>query len=479
MNKPLRLLLVCVLGFTVTSVWAQTGKGLITAGKTARNISMGAGTASRVPQAATITTTITKQVTQAATTAQKAAQMPAPLPVTKAGFPEENTPGNKLTGWADRLITPDTKPEFATMLRSLERQMNSIRASRSRFTKEQLARINEAERYFLNLTPQQANSVYTVSSVTFRTHALVVRSPDATEYGYFFTGYNLLQEYESMYHPNEYGYIPVYLGDPKNGLAEWNMRKMIPSPAKTDRPIFVLLDVHGGINLSNNFHAGINPMLRISTNEIVRAMQELRQATGTPELNLFVDSCCAGAFLDEFEQLPLPQRQGINVFVPTGANQCTYISATAQYRTHIPGDDIAKELTEKMIEQIINGQAMVQAHIAGQSFNPLELAIQRANKLSEPYLSRGLASTFNLQKTKRHTPSSARIADESIRYFIARVAYEEATARYGKLFEGNDWFKNAMQKLKNDYAKRFDINPEDWFLEERFFDGRFDNKPLK
>ncbi|MCQ2411176.1 MAG: hypothetical protein MJ053_06955, partial [Elusimicrobiaceae bacterium] len=361
----------------------------------------------------------------------------------------------------------------------LSHNLDFIRTTKAQFTGEQLARIEEAENYFFSLTPAQANDMHTLSSVKFRQHAMVVHSPAATEYGYFFTGSGLLREYELTPYFNSSGYIPVYQGDPQNGLSEWNMRKMIPAPTKTDRPIFVLLDMHGGINSFNKFHIGPSPMLRISTDEIVRAMQELRQTTETPELNLFVDACCAGAFLDEFEQLSLSQRQGINVFVPTGASQCTYLYATAQYRTHMPGNNIAKELTEKMIEQIINGQVMAQANIAGQSFNPLELAIKRANELPDPHLSRGLAGTFNLQKTKQHASGSSHIADESIRYFIARTAYEEATTRYGKLFEKSDWFTNAMQKLKDDYAQRYNISPEDWILEERFFDGRFGFKPLK
>ncbi|MBR4682780.1 MAG: hypothetical protein IKP06_05715 [Elusimicrobiaceae bacterium] len=84
-----------------------------------------------------------------------------------------------------------------------------------------------------------------------------------------------------------------------------------------------------------------------------------------------------------------------------------------------------------------------------------------------------------MQKTKRHAPGSSLSKDESLRYFIARVAYEEGTARFGTLFEGSDYFKKAMQNLKDAWAAHYNIPPEEWIFEERFFDGRFGHKPLK
>ena len=501
MNNMLRFLFICLFHLLIiTPATAQYGNKIIPAAKGIRNVSSGVRTASRLPQTATATTVSAQRLAASIQATQAVTQLAAPFrsqlippksltlqtlsPLPTVPQIHPSAVANALSAddtadWARRLITPDTTPEVATMLRSLAKHWNRIRTSGTQFTEEQQARINEAEQYFFNLTPEQANDIRTISSVPFRQHAMVLRSPAATEFGYFFTGSGLLHEHESMHHFNASGYIPVYVGEPQNGLTGWNMRQLLPSPAKTDRPIFVLLDIHGGINSLEQFHVGPNPVLRISTNEIIRAMQELRHVTGTPELNLFVDACCAGAFLDEFESLSLHQRQGINVFVPTGAGQCTYISSTAQYRTHTPGKNIAKELTEKMIEQIINGQIMAQANIAGQSFNPLELAIRKANELGDYHLANLLGRTFNLQKTKRHAPGSSRSADESIRYFIARVAYEEGTARYGTLFEGSDWFKNALQTLKDDYAARYNIAAEDWFLEERFFDGRFHHKPLQ
>ena len=449
---------------TITPVWAQ-GKGAVAVWETVRDLSSNAQTVSHLSQAAATTPTIAKQVVQVATVAQA----------------NQALSGEGLSAWAQHLITPETKPEIATLFSSLSRNLDFIHTTKSQFTEEQLARIEEAESYFSSLTPQQANSIHTLASIRFRRHAMTLRSPKATEQGYFFTGSNLLREYESFLHRfNEYGYIPFVLGHPSIGIPAWNMDNLMPHVVKTDRPIFVLLDMHGGIDSQSRFFVRANPSQRLSTEEIVTEIRKLRQATGASELNLFVNSCYSGAFLDEFESLASSQRQGINVFVPTGAGQCAFISASAPYHVHTPGADITKELVEKMIEQIVNGRILAQANIAGQSFNPLELAIQKANALSDYNLANYLSLTFNLQKTKQtQTARPSLCFDENIRYFIARTAYEEATARYGQIFERNNWFTEAMQQLKDTYAQRHHISPEDWILEERYWDGRFAFKPLK
>ncbi|MBR4682779.1 MAG: hypothetical protein IKP06_05710 [Elusimicrobiaceae bacterium] len=389
MRKNLYLLSIFVL-FTVVPLRAQTGNALVPAGK---SLAAGVRATSRLPAAGQATLVSTEKVTHSAANAQRgakaAADMAAGHPHTSVGsapsantfnpgngnsalntariqppssmpkidFPAQAAPNFRPAQWAQDLITPDTPVQIATTLKLLATHWNHIRVSKSKFTEEQLARVDEAEKYFLSLTPEQANDINVISSAEFRGNAMVLRSPTATQYGYFFTGYRLQEEYMNRV-PNESGYIPVYIGEPKNGFGRWDMRSLIPSPNKTNRPIFVQLDIHGGINSLERFHAGINISRTISTEEIVRAMQDLRQLTGAPEVNLFVDSCCTGGFLDEFEALPLSQRQGINVFVPTGAGQCTALSATVHYRTHTPGNDIAKDLVEKMIRQIIEGHIM-------------------------------------------------------------------------------------------------------------------------
>ena len=372
-----------------------------------------------------------------------------------------------------RLITDETNPKIKKILQRLSKDLEMSQGLADSAAMQK--RLQDARAYFHSLTPQQANDVRTLYSAPFRQHAIAIRSPQATQYGYFLQGSGMEGNYEYILKEElggigleESGYIPTVIGNPAAGISKRQLLEMIHSAEKTDKPIFVFFEMHGGVP-GGKFVALANSRLNLDTTDIVEYMRKLRVATGTPELNLYMTSCHGGAFLDEFEALPLGQREGINVFVSTSAQQCNFSSNTRYARTHIEGKDIVKEMVEDMVRQIMQGgNYYVQANINGQSFNPLQIAMERARAIGDNELFESLEIESRFQKEKKSGASAffklfdkGFFADEMKQYFIGYATKEKADALFGKTIE-DDAFDFLEEMLKRNFSDQygFDFNSE-------------------
>lgn len=400
---------------------------------------------------------------------------------------------NPLEFFNRSMFQPNGQPSLsARPLLQLARQFIEGQAIESSLTPVQRARWEAAKQFFAQLTPELANDLNFLTSPEFRQHATVIRTPQATEYGYYIQGSGMGPHYQDLYASHELrkeaGYISTFAGNPINGVSAQDIQHMINNAVSTQDPIFVLIHMHGGIDkTSGTFVARANEQNTLSTPDIVNYMQKLRQKTGTPQLNLFLSSCYGGAFLDEFAALPLSQREGINVFVYTGRSQFNYTFDAVEARYHTPSANIVQEQIKGMIDQILyKDNLFVQANINGQSFNPIEIATQKAKLLpGEEELATSLEVDLRTQKhglfgTDRQTALFLQMfnnfsEDAETYVFVACAAKDEAAARYGQLFKVGEFEEkliNFGEKLSNKWG--FDIAKENkWH--ERF---GFPEKPI-
>lgn len=273
---------------------------------------------------------------------------------------------------------------------------NLTRARRTSLIPAQRARVEEAERYFSKLTPEQANDWGTLTSREFQKHAAVLRSPTATEQAFYVEGAGFEDTFFRSA-PNMQktkGYIPSVVGEPTKGFVRADLQEAFKLAEQTDQPILVQLTSHGEIDAAGFYipSRGLSNSAKVRTADLVDDLQMLRRTTGTPEINLQLDACHSGKFMQEFEALPQAKRNGINVYAHAGGvkqeNLVGPVSAMARSRGT---GSIASSQTQILIKQIEGRNVFARGYINGTSFNPLQQAALRAKAEANP-----LANELNL-----------------------------------------------------------------------------------
>lgn len=301
------------------------------------------------------------------------------------------------------LITEQTPGEAKTILEELSTALDRAKANKS-LTAAQKARVDQAEKYFDSLTPQEVTDLHVWSSPQFRQHAATLRSPQATEHGFFIEQGMYKQNHTFSQIPREEGYISTFVGNERGDLSYKSIQQAFQQAEKTDKPIFVKWVSHGEIDSEGQFYFLLGDpgsTNRVYTKEFVKDLQALRKTTGTPVINLQSDACHSGQFLEEFMALPASQREGINIFVPAGGRiQVNNKGAELLNRTRGGASTIAAQQQTTLLTHMgEDGNIFARAYINGKPFNPLEQAMLRAKAEKSPLYSK-LEPLHRMQNAK-------------------------------------------------------------------------------
>ncbi len=289
-------------------------------------------------------------------------------------------------------------------------QINKAKADSS-LTPDQRRVVDEATEYFNSLTPENLADGNLYNSPKFRENAAKLRSPNATEHGFFIDASG-----GESYILMEQGYIPHILFS-EGDLPFNDIKKMFKGAQKTDKPIFVRLQSHGEIDASGKFYFILGDGESknvIYTNDLVEALQSLRTTTGTPEINLYSGACHSGQFLDEFVKLPVEQRKGINIFATAGSPlQVNVTSNVNLSRIRGASGTIKEDQLDNIIEIIrTKGNIFTRAYVDGEIFDPLGQALLRSK--ADPKYAK---LTDKLEILNRfHTSTDVKVSDLALDY---------------------------------------------------------------
>ena len=319
----------------------------------------------------------------------KIPEAPAAKPTARTSAAENPTQTAEL---ATRLKTQGAEGPFERIVNRVATHLTQARSNPT-LTTAQRARVAEAERYFSQLTAAELKDPKTVSSAMFREQAAVLRSPAATEHAFYVEGAGFAKFYKDspgFLLGKEEGFIPHVVGDPTEGFLGRDLYRAFQKAPRTDKPVLVQITSHGELDGAGKFYIpskGLDQGAKVDTEQLVNNLQQLRQVTGTPEINLQLDACHAGQFVNEFEKLPQTKRQGINVYAHGGGvgqeNELLQYTPYQAQKAHGSGS-IAAHQQEVLIDVINHGNVFARGHINGTSFNPLEQAALRAKAEGSP-----------------------------------------------------------------------------------------------
>lgn len=323
-------------------------------------------------------------------------------------------------------LSSQMKGDRKKVFDSISENLNEV--SNLPLTAAQRARVEEAERYFSQLTLEQVNDWNALqSSAEFQKHSILLRSPAATEHAFYVEGAGLEPYFTSSFGARQAkGFIPTIVGEPKGGFARSDLQKAFRVAERTDKPILVKITAHGEIDSAGHFYfpsRGLNNSTRVNTSELVDDLQQLRRTTGTPEVNLQLDACHSGQFMQEFEALPKVKREGINVYVHAGGRQQENLVGAMAGKAAGRGSaerSIAVHQIDVLTEQIGKGNVYVRGYLQGEPFNPLEQALWRARSEGSP-LAEEIEALYDIQNA-----SSAEINGA-----MARYQKIKSTSRFG------------------------------------------------
>ena len=182
---------------------------------------------------------------------------------------------------------------------------NLNEATHASLTPAQRARVEEAQRYFSQLTPEQVQDWNALQfSPEFQKHSALLRSPTATEHAFYVEGAGLESYFTSSAGARQAkGFIPTIVGEPKQGFVRLDLQNAFEAAERTNQPILVKITSHGEIDSAGKFYIpsrGLGKNIQVRTGDLVDDLQSLRRTTGTPEINLQLDACHSGQFLLEF-----------------------------------------------------------------------------------------------------------------------------------------------------------------------------------
>ncbi len=363
-------------------------------------------------------------------------------------------------------------------------------SSSTDLTPEQNARVKEAADFFDSVVTKDFYDLRFWMHPLTRRHAAVLRSPRATQYAYYIQG-SSLEEAQKMILQTmkggiqaDAGYIPNFVGEPIWGTTPQEIYEMFAHAPKTDKPILVHFNGHGGANKrTGKFETEIGKKrvsndyerFKMSTEEIARMLQSLRQQTQAPEINVAAVFCHGGLFFNEFVQLPAELREGINLFVESSVHQYTVIDeATLWAHSLEPGETIKMRQIINLFRQLARGNIFVQAYVDGQVFNPLQEFYQYALTSPEGQTElTGITETAKLVEVAEYLfwiqndpakPEERFLLPEEVEQLkneansfwigkIALIAAKQAHQRFGVEFD------QALQKAKIFIKKPNKITP--------------------
>ena len=307
-----------------------------------------------------------------------------------ADFPEDNRPLTEV--WGLDSMSLNELEQFDGRLLDISNDLQHIReflAYGNQLTPRQFARVQAAENYFRSLTLEEVTDKKVWMSTAFRQHAAVLRSPQATEQAFFIEQNMYKESYRFDEIPQEAGYIPTFIGNAKGDLSYQSIREAFRQADKTSEPIFVKWTTHGEVDEAGNFYFLLGDpgsANRVYTKQVVEDLQLLRQVTGAPVINFQTDACHAGQFLEEFTTLPETMRQGINVFVLAGGRmQVNNQGVEVFNRVRNEKQSMQEQQLTYLLEHMgQTGNIFVRGYVNGQSFNPLEQAVKRAQAENSP-----------------------------------------------------------------------------------------------
>lgn len=289
-------------------------------------------------------------------------------------------PGSTLRETVERAEVPKGhEGEIDDIFRSMDAAQNN-----PNLTPAQRESIDRAREYFNNLTPEQLADESLYKSAAFRENAARLKSPTATEHGFYIDANGGISAGAV-----EEGYIPHMISNGEEALPFGDVRQLFSTAEKTDKPIFVRLDVHGEIDDAGKFYfifGDIKSNNRVYPEELVDALQDLRRTSGTPEIDLYSGACHSGQFLDEFAKLPANKREGINIFATAGSPlQVNSTGNVGLVRTRGVGS-----IKDAQFDNIVNvigdkGNIFARGYVDGEMFDPLNQSLLRAN--SDPQYS--------------------------------------------------------------------------------------------
>lgn len=339
----------------------------------------------------------TAEPKQSAKNPKKAKDAPTDKTNTKKAGSKEVTamdPNKKLndnlTGNFDRAISENSlaknkvsvpkehQGEVENILSDIEKANNNKSLSTS-----QREEVNAAIKYFNNLTPEQLADESLYNSAIFRENVAKLKSPMAVEHGFFIDANGGV--YAGAI---EDGYVPHMLSNGDKILPFNEVKQFFASAPKTDKPIFIRLDVHGEIDASGKFYfifGDVKSGNIVKTEELVESLQALRTATGTPEVNLYSGACHSGQFLEDFAKLSAAQRKGINIFATAGSPlQVNSTSNVGLARIRGLGS-IKDAQLDNLINNVIKGKGNVFArgYVEGEIFDPLQQSLKRAQSMAK------------------------------------------------------------------------------------------------
>ena len=356
---------------------------------------------------------------QKAIDARKAAQA---REAEKSGNAMANLPVNQTTPKGGMATTPGQAAQNVSQLsnqtKRFKKQFNEIADNLDKalanpsLTPAQQTRIREAERYFSQLTPAQADDWTVFSSAEFQKHASVLRSPTATEHAIYVEGGGLFDSayigsYTKQMELRE-GFIPQTVGNPEKGFVRSDLQQAFRTAEKTDKPLLVQISSHGELDAAGKFYIpsrGLTNSATMRTADLVDDLQMLRRTTGAPEINLQLDACHSGAFLQEFESLPEAKRVGINIYAHAGAplqENEVFLGMAARSRGT---GSIAFSQSKVIVDLTNKGNVFARAIVDGKSFNPLEQALFRAQAEGSPLVDE-LELLYRLQNTSDGTEAA-------------------------------------------------------------------------
>ncbi len=312
----------------------------------------------------------------------------------------------------------------------ISENLKQIHSSDAPLTPAQRARVEEAERYFSRLTQAQADDWAVITSPEFQKYSAVLRSPTATGQAFYVEGADLDMHFKNApFMQKTKGFVPTIVGNPEKGFVRADLQKAFKTAERTNEPVLVQISSHGDIDSAGKFYLssrGLYSSAKVKTADLVEDLQQLRKVTGTPEINLQLDACHSGQFLQEFEALPEVQRAGINVYAHAGASQqCNFVEGLAAAARSRGTGSIASYQTELLLKHIDRGNVFARGYVNGASFNPLEQAVWRAKREGSP-LAEQLEVLHNMQSANRGEISAV------------MAKYKQFNARSG-FFRGSDF----------------------------------------